>query len=150
MLFSSHFGHANQPSRRRSPGAAPSPVVLLIGDARPRTTYRAILSQGSFEIFDADGADEGIALARTLRPSLIMVELSMQLRDGWEVNRLLKADPATYLIPVVATSLAKLPGGTYHRARSAGFVDLVTRPLERRHVLEVVGTWARPPAQVVV
>lgn len=148
MLFSSHFEHANRPSGRRATGAA-APAVLLIGDARPRTTYRSILSQSSYEIFDADGAEEGLALAHKLRPNLIMVELAMQPRDGWEVNRLLKAAAETSLIPVVATSLGSVPGGTYHRARSAGFVDLISRPIERRHVLEVVGTWARHPAHTL-
>ena len=150
MLFSSHFEQANRPSGRRAAGTAPAPSILLIGEARSRTTYRTILSQGSFEIFDADGAEEGLALARKLRPNLILVELAMQPRDGWEVNRLLKAAPETYLIPVVAASLTAVPGGTYHRARSAGFVDLVTRPIERRHVLELVGTWARQPTQAAV
>lgn len=150
MLFSPDFEHANRPTGRRSPSAGPAPSVLLIGDARPRTTFRSILSQANFEIFDADGGEETLRLVHQLRPNLIMLELTMQLGDGWELNRMLKADPATYLIPVVATSLARLPGGTYHRARSAGFVDLVTKPIERRHVVEVVSTWSRPAAQIAV
>ena len=54
--------------------------------------------------------------------------------------------PGTFLIPLVATSLDRLPSGTWHRTRSAGFVDTIARPLERRHVLEVVAAWARPLA----
>lgn len=150
MLFSPDFEPANRPTGRRAPTGGAPPSVLLVGDARPRTTYRSILSQGGFEIFDADGGEEALELVRKLRPSLVMVELVMQSGDGWELNRKLKADTATYLIPVVATSLARLPGGTYHRARSAGFVDLVTRPIERRHVLELASIWTRPPAQIAV
>lgn len=150
MLFSPDFNHANLPAGRRAAGAGPAPSVLLIGDARPRTTFRSILSQGRFEIFDADGGEEALRIARKLQPSLIMLELTMQLGDGWELVRSLKSDATTYLIPVVATSLARPPGGTYHRARSAGFVDLVTKPIERRHVLEIVSTWSRAPAQMAV
>lgn len=149
MLFASRWEHANRPSRgrRSSAGAA---TILLIGGAIPRTTYRGILSQAGYDIIDAGEADEGLALARKLRPSLILVELGMPVRDGWEAHRMLKADPETHLIPVVALSLATLPTGTYHRARSAGFVDYLSKPVERRHVLEVVATWTSPPAQAMV
>jgi CheY-like chemotaxis protein len=150
MLFSSQWEHANRPSSRRRSGGGVPVTVLLVGDARPRAAYRGILSQGHYEIFDASDAEEGLVLARKLRPGIVMVELTMPGRDGWEANRMLKSDPDTYLIPVVATSLSTLPPGTYHRARSAGFVDYVSRPIERRHVLEVVSTWSRPPAAVVV
>lgn len=144
MLFSSRWEHANQPVPRRRSAAGEPLAVLLIGDARARAAYRAILDHGGYEILDAGDAEEGLALARTIRPDIILVELSMPLRDGWETNRLLKADRDTYPIPVVATSLTQQPSGTYHRARSAGFVDYIARPIERRHVLEVVGEWIRP------
>lgn len=147
MLFSSGWEHANRPSGRRRSSAAGAPAVLLVGGARARTTLRTILSQDSYDIIDAGDAEEGLDLARRLRPALIIVELAMPVRDGWEANRMLKYDPATFHIPVVAASLSAQPGGSYHRVRSAGFVDSVAKPIERRHVLEVVATWARPQPQ---
>lgn len=150
MLFSPDFAEANRPTSRRRSAGSKAPAVLLIGDARPRNLFRTILSQRGYEILDAADGDEGVQLARTLRPDLILVELAMSVRDGWEVNRMLKSQRETYLIPVVATSLATMPSGTYHRARSAGFVDYVTRPIERRHVLEIAGTWTSDPARVGV
>ena len=75
--------------------------------------------------------DEGLRLAIKLRPAVVLVELAMPVRDGWSVCRQLKANPDTFLIPIVATSLDRLPSGSYHRARSAGFVDSIARPVER-------------------
>jgi CheY-like chemotaxis protein len=147
MHFSAGWEHASQRSGRARLATGDAPVVLLIGGARPRATYRSILSQGGYDIVDAADAGEGVSFARRLRPNLILVELGMPIQDGWELNRMLKSDPATYLIPVVAASLTTQPAGTYHRARSAGFVDYIARPIERRHVLELVAAWARPPAQ---
>lgn len=149
MIFSPRFEQAHRPASLRLI-EGPAPAILLIGGARTRTAYRTILAQANYELFDADTGEYGVELARKIQPGLIVVELCMPGRDGWEVLRFLKADSATYMIPVVAASLTKLPGGTYHRARSAGFVDLVTRPIERRHVLELARTWSRPPAQLIV
>lgn len=149
MLFAAHWEHANQPSGRRSAEAGASGTILLIGGAGPRATYRSILSEGGYDIFDAASEQEGVSLARQLRPDLILLELRLPEGDGWETHRLLKSDPATYPIPVVATSLERQPAGTYHRARSAGFVDLVSRPIERRHVLELVATWTRPQTRAL-
>jgi CheY-like chemotaxis protein len=147
MHFSAGWEHARQRSARARLATGDAPVVLLIGGARPRATYRSILSQGGYDIVDAADAGEGLGFARRLRPNLILVELGMPIQDGWELNRMLKSDLATYLIPVVAASLSTQPAGTYHRARSAGFVDYIARPIERRHVLELVAAWARPPAR---
>lgn len=149
MLFSAPFEHANRPSPRRRSEAGEPPSLLLIGGARARSTYRAILAHDGYDILDAGEAGEGLRLASSLRPNLILLELAMPGRDGWETMRLLKADVATYLIPVVASSLTMLPQGIYQRARSAGFVDYITRPVERRHVREVVATWTRPPEKAI-
>lgn len=146
MLFASRWDHANRPSRREEAHGGRTATVLLVAGAQARTTYRGILAQRGYDMIDADSPSNAIELARTVRPSLIMAELDLPHGDGWETLRLLKSSPETCLIPVVATSLAAPPGGTYHRARSAGFVDLVTRPIERRHLLEIVATWVRPPA----
>lgn len=144
MLFSPEF-QESQPLTRRVPAReGPAPAVLLAGEARARATYRGILVAGRFDVYEADDGDEALRLARLVRPGLILVDLGLRAGSGWELNRRLKSDPETYLIPVVATSLAAVPGGTYRRVRSAGFVDLITRPIERRHVLELAHTWAGP------
>ena len=146
MLFASGGEEANRPSRRRRSAGGDAPLVLLIGSLRSRATFRALLEPAGYDVRDAEDADEGLRVARKLRPAVVLVELSMPVRDGWAACRQLKADPDTFLIPLVATSLDRLPSGTYHRTRSAGFVDTIARPLERRHVLEVVAAWARPHA----
>jgi CheY-like chemotaxis protein len=144
MLFAAPWDHANRPSPRSASGAGEGTVVLLIGSLRARATLRAVLDPAGYAVTEAEDVDEGQRLARKLHPHLAIVELDMPVRDGWAACRRLKADPETYLIPLVATVLDRPDPGSYHRARSAGFVDLIARPLERRHVLEVVGTWSHP------
>jgi CheY-like chemotaxis protein len=144
MLFASPWDHANRPSRRGRPAPGDGGVVLLVGGLRSRATFRALLESAGYAVLEAEDADEAHRLARKLQPSLMLVELAMPVRDGWAACRQLKSDPETYLIPLVATALDRPAPGGYHRARSAGFVDMVARPIERRHVLEVVATWIRP------
>ncbi|HEX6926623.1 MAG TPA: response regulator [Longimicrobiaceae bacterium] len=141
MLFASAWDHANRPSRRGDD----SPTVLLVGEAHCRAIFRSILSGRGYEIFDASGPREALPLARQLDPDLVMVDIGMAGACGWDAVRNFKSNADTYLIPLLAVSLAPQPAGTYRRARSAGFVDYISRPIERRHVLEVVSVWTRPP-----
>lgn len=145
MLFSSAWDHANRPARR-SDG---TPTVLLVGQVHCRAIFRSILSQRGYGIFDASDVVEAITVARQVGPDLLLVELTMPGRDGWDAIRSFKSSADTYLIPAVAVSLATLPAGTYRRARSAGYVDYITRPLERRHVIEVAATWTRSSEHMV-
>jgi CheY-like chemotaxis protein len=146
MLFASTWEEANRPSPRDGKAGGDAAVVLVIGSLRSRATFRPILEAGGYDVREAEDADEGLRLARKLRPAVILLELAMPVRDGWSVCRQLKSDADTSLIPIVATTLDRLPSGSYHRTRSAGFVDCVARPVERRHVLEVVGAWVKPRA----
>ena len=146
MLFASTWEEANRPSRRRMAAGGVAALVLVVGSVRCRATFRTLLESGGYDVRDAEDAAEGLRLARRLRPAVILLELAMPVQDGWSVCRQLKSDADTYLIPIVATALDRLPSGSYHRARSAGFVDCIGRPVERRHVLEVVAAWAKPLA----
>ena len=79
----------------------------------------------------ADGAT-GLALAGSERPDLILLDLHLGRFsiDGWEVNRRLKADPATRAIPVIA--LTAHAQRVEHRERSLaeGFVEHISKPFD--------------------
>src|SRR5690606_39664407 len=68
-------------------------------------------------LLDASDPDEGMGLARKLRPDLILVELELPTGDGWVAQRLLKADVDTFLIPVVAARSEERRVGNESRAR---------------------------------
>ena len=81
----------------------------------------------------ADGA-KGIALARSERPDLILMDLSLPVMDGWETTRRLKSAPETKRIPVIAlTSHAMV--GEREKALAAGCDDFDTKPVQFARLL---------------
>ena len=62
------------------------------------------LKKKGFEITIAKDGEEGLKAARDLKPDLILMDLSLPLLDGWEATRILKSEPETKLIPIIALS----------------------------------------------
>ena len=89
--------------------------------------------QGALEFNDAGlmlqaaVARQGIALARSLMPAIVIMDLSMPDVDGWEATRLLKSDPATRRIGIVALSAFHEPESR-RRAREAGADFFLAKP----------------------
>ena len=76
----------------------------------------------------ADGA-QGVGMATELRPALILMDLSLPVMDGWEAIRLLKADPVTAAIPIIALT-AHARAEDEKTARDAGADDFDTKPVD--------------------
>jgi len=87
----------------------------------------------------------GLELARTRRPRLILLDIHLPEMDGWSVMQVLREDPATRDIPVVAVSAHAMPADLA-RGRAAGFADYLTKPLDLRHLLEVLDRHAAASA----
>jgi two-component system, cell cycle response regulator DivK len=88
---------------------------------------RRLRSRG-YQVFVASHGEEGLRLAQTERPDLILMDLGLPELDGWECARRLKAGPNTRTIPVIAlTAHAML--GDRERALEAGCDDFDTKPI---------------------
>ena len=79
----------------------------------------------------------GLALARTQRPRLILLDIHLPEMDGFEVMRRLREDAATRDIPVVAVSASAMPADIA-RGRAAGVDDYLTKPLEVERLLQLL------------
>jgi CheY-like chemotaxis protein len=92
------------------------------------------LERNGFRVLIAkDGAD-GIAMATEDQPSLILMDLSLPVIDGWEAMRRLKAAPETRHIPIIALT-AHAMTGEQEKARAAGCDDFETKPIEFQRLL---------------
>jgi len=104
------------------------PLILVVDDYQDaREMYAEYLQFSGFRVAEARNGNEAVAQARSLKPDLILMDLSLPGMDGWEATRVLKADEATKRIPIVALTGHALAGAS-EGARKAGCDSFVTKP----------------------
>jgi len=110
------------------PTTATEPLVLLVDDyADAREMYGFYLARHGFRVVEAADGHEALDKALSLRPDIILMDLSLPGIDGWELARLLKQDPRTTGVPIIALTAHAL-NGEEQRARGAGCDAFVTKP----------------------
>jgi len=114
------------------------PRILLVEDnALNRDMLTRRLERRGFEIVSAEDGAQGVALARSAAPDLVLMDMSLPVIDGWEATRRLKADPATGRIPVIALT-AHAMAGDREQALAAGCDDFDTKPVELPRLLDKI------------
>jgi CheY-like chemotaxis protein len=96
------------------------------------------LSRAGFSVVVATNGVQGIAMATSERPDLILMDITLPDIDGEEATRRLKADPATTGIPVIALT-ANAMAGDREKAIAAGCDDFDTKPVDMPRLLEKIG-----------
>jgi two-component system, cell cycle response regulator DivK len=106
------------------------PKVLLVEDNEMNRDMlsRRLIRRGFQVVFAMDG-QQGIDLARSERPDIILMDMSLPVIDGWEATRCLKADDATRSVPVIGLT-AHAMSGDREKAIEAGCDDYDTKPVE--------------------
>jgi CheY-like chemotaxis protein len=88
---------------------------------------------GHTVVIATDGA-QGVAMAVSERPDMVLMDLSLPVLDGWEATRQIKAAPETRHIPVIALTAHAMTGDR-EKALSAGCDDFDTKPIELPRLL---------------
>lgn len=109
-------------------------ILLVEDDEMNRDMLSRRLMKRGYDVVIAVDGHEGVELARTARPDLILMDLSLPVMDGWEATRTLKEDPATRGIPLI-TLTAHAMAGDERKARDAGCDDFDTKPVELQRLL---------------
>ena len=87
------------------------------------------LGRLGFTILVATDGEQGVAMATSEKPDLVLMDLRLPVLDGWEATRRLKAAPETKNIPVIALS-AHAMAGDREKALEAGCEDYDTKPID--------------------
>ena len=106
------------------------PKILLVEDNEMnRDMLSRRLVRSGYEVALAVDGAQGVAMAASEAPDLVLMDMSLPVLDGWEATRRLKADPATRGLPVIALT-AHAMSGDEEKAREAGCDDFDTKPVE--------------------
>ncbi len=93
------------------------------------------LGRKGYDIIVAKDGEEGLAMARSEAPSLILMDLDLPVLNGWEATRRLKASPQTQHIPVIAVS-AYAMASDRERPLAAGCDDFFSKPVDLEGLVE--------------
>jgi two-component system cell cycle response regulator DivK len=118
-----------------------SHTILIVEDnENNRSLLRDILIFHGYEIAVASDGQEGLALARKLMPDLILMDIQMPGLDGMTAGSILKQDPATNGLKIIAlTSFAMR--GDREKFLAAGFDDYLSKPINTRELPGLVIRW---------
>lgn len=107
---------------------------------------RGRLTRAGFAVVVASDGEQGVMLAVSETPDLILMDLSLPVLDGWEATRRLKVAPQTHAIPVIALSAHAMEGDR-DRAFAAGCDDYDIKPIDFPQLLEKIRTLLAKNAQ---
>ncbi len=109
-------------------------VLVIDDDPAVLDLMQRFLAKEGFAVRTAANGPDGLALARTLRPTAITLDVMMPGMDGWAVLAALKADPELAAIPVVMVTILD----NQEMGFALGAVEYLTKPLDRARLLDVV------------
>ena len=114
-------------------------ILLVEDNEMNRDMLSRRLVRNGFEIVMAVNGQEGLDLATSENPDLILLDMSLPVIDGWEAARRLKADAATAKIPVIALTAHAMVQDK-EKALAAGCDDFDTKPVELPRLLEKINS----------
>ena len=112
-------------------------ILLVEDNEMNRDMLSRRLMKRGYEVVIAVEGEQGVALARTDSPDIVLMDMSLPVLDGWEATRRLKSDPATRQIPIIALT-AHAMAGDREKAREAGCDDFDTKPVELPRLLSKI------------
>jgi two-component system cell cycle response regulator DivK len=114
-------------------------ILLVEDNEMNRDMLSRRLVKRGYDVSIAIDGEQGVAMARSEMPALILMDMSLPGLDGWEATRQIKASPETRGIPVIAIT-AHAMSGDREKAIAAGCDDFDTKPVDLPRLLEKIET----------
>ena len=112
--------------------------VLIVEDEKPiRELLNDFLTDEGYVTLLAENGEEGVEIARTEHPDLILMDLGMPVMDGWEATRRIKHNEALKRIPIIAVTSHAMVGDEIE-ARKAGCDDYLSKPIDEDLLLQKI------------
>jgi two-component system cell cycle response regulator DivK len=134
-----------QDRQSQGPDDGNAPAILVVDDDEDsRRILMYGLGSAGYRVLLAENGAAAVELCRSVRPSLVIMDLAMPEMDGYAATRALKADERTRDVPVIAWS-ARVFAADAVDMRDAGFDEVLPKPALPADVIEVVRRHVAPP-----
>jgi CheY-like chemotaxis protein len=115
-------------------------TILLVEDNElNRDMLSRRLERRGYRVLIAVDGNQGVHMAKSEMPDLILMDMSLPVLDGWEATRRIKATVETQAIPIIALTAHAMTGDRA-RALEAGCDDYDTKPIEFTRLLSKIRT----------
>ena len=112
--------------------------ILIVEDQEDnRAIMRDLLNTAGYNLIEAVDGEEGVRLAQSQRPDLILMDIQLPILDGYEATRRIRASAELKSIPIIAVTSYALRGDDA-KARAAGCDSYVAKPFSPRELLAKV------------
>ena len=109
--------------------------ILIVEDQEDnRMIMRDVLSSAGYDLIEAANGEDGVKLAHSERPDLILMDIQLPIIDGYEATRRIKGSAELKSIPIIAVTSYAL-SGDQAKARAAGCDGYVSKPFSPRELL---------------
>jgi two-component system cell cycle response regulator DivK len=105
------------------------PRILIVEDkASSRELLRTVLEQQGYEVVEANDGEQALALIRGQSLDLVLMDLQLPQRNGYDVLQEIRSNPKLAAIPVVAVTANAMPGDR-EKVMAAGFTGYISKPV---------------------
>lgn len=112
-------------------------ILVVEDNGKNRLLIKDILLYHGYEVIEAENGKEGVELAKKHLPDLILMDIQMPVMDGFLAIKMLKDDPATKNIKIIALTSFAMKGDR-ENIMEAGFDDYIAKPFDTRKLPEMV------------
>jgi two-component system cell cycle response regulator DivK len=112
-------------------------ILLVEDNEMNRDMLSRRLERRGFQVAIAGDGAQGVAMAQSEKPALVLMDMSLPVMDGWTATRALKNDPATSAIPIIGLT-AHAMAADREKCLEAGCDDYDTKPVELARLLDKI------------
>jgi len=120
-----------------------SKILYVEDNPHNMRLVRKMLNMGGYEVIEARTGKDGMSLAESERPQLILLDINLPDMDGQDVCQKLRASEATSWIPIVALT-ANAMHGDRERFLASGMDGYLPKPITRNELLRTVRQFIEP------
>ncbi len=116
-----------------------APLILLVEDNEANVqTFTSYLNAYEYRVILAKNGEEGVDMAKTHQPDIILMDIQMPVMDGLQATRLIRAEPKLATVPIIALT-ARAMQGDQELCIKAGANQYLSKPVELEQLVGVIG-----------